>query len=417
MGKTEKLFTKNFTFLMLGQIFSLIGNYTLKFALSMYVLEQTGSASVFGTLLAIATVPAVILGPFGGVMADRLNRRNMMVALDFLSGTAVLAAFLLMGENMSMFLVGALQIVLAVLGAFESPVVQACVPQMQSGENLLKGNAAVNQVQALAGLVTPFTGSLFYAAFGIRPVLFGAAVCFFLTAFLERFIQLPCRKRGNEEKEGIWNMICADFGDSGRFLLREEPQVLKLLLLAALASFFVVGTAIVGLPYLVRTVLGLSAEHYGAAESAMGAAAVAGGILSGVLAGRLQMGRLYRLLIFTGICLLPAGMMFLLPVNAFGRYLVVLLCFCAVQAAATVFSVMSLSMIQERTPAELTGKIMAFVITFSACAQPLGQLIYGLLFDAFTQAVWVVLAVTGLAVICLGVSFRGLFLSFHKSQG
>ena len=89
MGKTEKLFTKNFTFLMLGQIFSLIGNYTLKFALSMYVLEQTGSASVFGTLLAIATVPAVILGPFGGVMADRLNRRNMMVALDFLSGTAV----------------------------------------------------------------------------------------------------------------------------------------------------------------------------------------------------------------------------------------------------------------------------------------------------------------------------------------
>lgn len=318
---------------------------------------------------------------------------------------------------MSMFLVGALQIVLAVLGAFESPVVQACVPQMQSGENLLKGNAAVNQVQALAGLVTPFTGSLFYAAFGIRPVLFGAAVCFFLTAFLERFIQLPCRKRGNEEKEGIWNMICADFGDSGRFLLREEPQVLKLLLLAALAGFFVVGTAIVGLPYLVRTVLGLSAEHYGAAESAMGAAAVAGGILSGVLAGRLQMSRLYRLLIFTGICLLPAGMMFLLPVNAFGRYLVVLLCFCAVQAAATVFSVMSLSMIQERTPAELTGKIMAFVITFSACAQPLGQLIYGLLFDAFTQAVWVVLAVTGLAVICLGVSFRGLFLSFHKSQG
>ena len=50
MGKTEKLFTKNFTFLMLGQIFSLIGNYTLKFALSMYVLEQTGSASVFGTV-------------------------------------------------------------------------------------------------------------------------------------------------------------------------------------------------------------------------------------------------------------------------------------------------------------------------------------------------------------------------------
>ena len=45
----DKLFTRNFTFLILGQVSSLIGNYTLKFALSMYVLEQTGSASIFAT--------------------------------------------------------------------------------------------------------------------------------------------------------------------------------------------------------------------------------------------------------------------------------------------------------------------------------------------------------------------------------
>ena len=65
MGKTEKLFTKNFTFLMLGQIISLIGNYTLKFALSMYVLEQTGSASIFAGMLSAALLPTVLLSPFG----------------------------------------------------------------------------------------------------------------------------------------------------------------------------------------------------------------------------------------------------------------------------------------------------------------------------------------------------------------
>lgn len=47
----DKLFTRNFTFLILGQVSSLIGNYTLKFALSMYVLEQTGSASIFGNFV------------------------------------------------------------------------------------------------------------------------------------------------------------------------------------------------------------------------------------------------------------------------------------------------------------------------------------------------------------------------------
>ena len=55
--KKEKLFTRNFTLLILGQVSSLTGNYTLKFALSMYVLEQTGSASIFAGMLSAALLP------------------------------------------------------------------------------------------------------------------------------------------------------------------------------------------------------------------------------------------------------------------------------------------------------------------------------------------------------------------------
>ena len=90
--KRQPLFSRNFTLLILGQVSSLIGNYTLKFALSMYVLEQTGSASIFATLLAAAMLPTILLSPFGGILADRINRRNIMVALDTLSGISVLIA-------------------------------------------------------------------------------------------------------------------------------------------------------------------------------------------------------------------------------------------------------------------------------------------------------------------------------------
>ena len=86
------LFTRNFTLLVLGQVSSLLGHYTLKFALSMYVLECTGSASVFAGLLAAAMVPTILLSPVGGVLADRADRRRIMVTLDALSGLAVLAA-------------------------------------------------------------------------------------------------------------------------------------------------------------------------------------------------------------------------------------------------------------------------------------------------------------------------------------
>ena len=100
-----KLFTRNFTFLILGQISSLIGNYTLKFALSMYVLEQTGSASIFAGLLALALLPTILLSPFGGILADRANRRNIMAALDTLSGLSVLIASFAMALGQDIFAV------------------------------------------------------------------------------------------------------------------------------------------------------------------------------------------------------------------------------------------------------------------------------------------------------------------------
>lgn len=122
----EKLFNRNFTLLILGQVSSLIGNYTLRFALSMHVLEQTGSASVFAGLLSLALLPTILLSPFGGVLADRVNRRNIMAALDALSGTAVLLAGFAMTFGRDIFVIGVLLVILSVLDAFESPTVQAC---------------------------------------------------------------------------------------------------------------------------------------------------------------------------------------------------------------------------------------------------------------------------------------------------
>lgn len=421
----EKLFNRNFTLLLLGQVFSLIGNYTLKFALSMYVLERTGSAAIFAGLLAVATVPQVLLAPIGGLLADRLNRRNMMVALDALSGTAVFLTFLGSGglhetggfhvmsqEGPSLLLISILQVVLGILGAFESPTVQACVPQMQTGENLLKGNAAVSQIQAVAGLVTPFLGSLFYTAFGIRPVLAVCAACFFLTALLECFIRLSHQKRPGGQK--IRQILRQDLGESMDFLLKKRPEVFRLLLLAALASFFVVGTAVVGLPFLVRNVLGLSANQYGAAESLMGGASVAGALAVGMLAGRLREKGLQSLLIAVGAVLIPAGAAFLLPLSTGVRYLILLVCFCIAQAVCSMFSILALSMIQESTPEHLTGKIMACVIALSTCAQPVGQVVYGLLFDLSAGSTWLVLLPTAAVLIALGGLSAGFLQRFAK---
>ncbi len=407
MTEKDRWLTRNFALLLLGQLSSLMGNYILKFALSMYVLEQTGSASVFSGMLALAMVPTILLSPFGGILSDRANRRNIMAALDALSGITVLAASLFFSSDRDIWVIGGVLLVLSVLGAFESPTVQACVPQMLSGEHVLKGNAAVSQIQAVTSLVTPFLGSLFYTAFGLRRIFYVTMACFFVTAFLESFIHLEYQKP--EKKANLSTVVKEDLARSVRFLCREETSVLKLLLLAAGVSMFVVGIITVGFPYLVRTVMGLSAQYYGAAESAMGIAAVLGSIAAGFLAERLKTFRLHLLIAAVGICLIPAGIVFFLPLGVIGKYAVLLLMFCGCQMLCSIFSIYALSAIQERTPQNLTGKVMACVYTLSMCVQPVGQLLYGFLFDKFSQQVQWILVPSGLLVCSIGAAAAVFF--------
>ena len=336
-----------------------------------------------------------------------------MVGLDTLSGCTVLVAGLVLPFGHDIWVIGALLVILSVLAAFESPTVQACIPQMLSGDNLMKGNAAVNQVQAIAGLITPFLGSLVYAAFGLTPVLWGTVACFFLTAILECFIHLDYQKA--EVTMSVREIIREDFSVSIHFLRREQPCILKLLLLAALASLFVAGTVVVGFPYLVRTVLGLSAEHYGAAESVMGVAAVLGSLFVVITAQKFRLRWLAFVFMGLGLSLIPTGIAFLLPIGSLGIYIILLVMFSLGQFGCSLFSTYAISVIQTRTPEHLMGKIMSYVFTLAMCAQPAGQIIYGALFDWFSDSPYWVLIPSGLLVCVIGLASSKFFVNFEKN--
>lgn len=245
----QKLFTKNFTLLMLGQASSLFGNYILRLALSMYVLEVTGSAVVFAGILSIATIPTILLSPVGGILADRADRRNIMVALDTLTGISVLCAAVFLSGDNAVVVISALLVILSVLGAFETPTVQACIPQMLAGDNIIKGNAVVNQVASISYLIAPLLGGILYSAVGLKPVMYASVVCFFVTALFECFIKLGYQAR--EFQGNVLSMVKNDFSGSICFIMKERPDIMKMLLLAAFSRFFVMGDTLVGLPFLI----------------------------------------------------------------------------------------------------------------------------------------------------------------------
>ena len=411
---TEKLFTKNFTLLILGQLTSLFGNFILKLALSMYVLEVTGSATVFAGILSAATIPTILLSPLGGILADRADRRNIMVALDALTGVSVLCAALFLSESNAIAVISTLLIILSILGAFETPTVQACIPTMLQGDNIMKGNAVVNQVASLSYLIAPMLGGVLYAMFGLKPIMYASVVCFFITALFECFIKLSYQRI--QSQGGVLQIVKQDFLSSMQYISKEQTSISKMLLLTAFSRLFVMGITIVGLPFLVRTVLGFNAKYYGAAESALAVATILGSIAAGILAEKLKIHKLSVLLATLGIFIIPAGIVFLLPVNAMIKYGVTVVSFCGMQAVISIFSIFAVSLIQQRTPNHLIGKVMAYTSTVTLCVQPIGQIVYGFLFDRFYSAVYFVLIPTGIIVCIVGLSAMSFFKNMEREQ-
>lgn len=408
----EKLFTKNFSLLIAGLAVSLFGNCILDFALSMYVLEMTGSAAVFAGFLAAAMLPTILLSPLGGVLADRVNRRNIMVSLDVLSGLVILASAIFVTRGNDLLIIGITLVVMSVLGAFESPTVQACVPQMQSGNNIVRGNAVVNQISAISTLAGPFAGSMLYTAFGLKTVMYAGAACFFVTALFECFIRLP--QIPTKPEGSFLATIRSDLAVSSRYICKEQTAILKLLLLVALVAFFIQGVALIGLPYMVRNTLGLSANYYGAMESVLGVASLAGSVAAGFLISKFRTSNLSLLILGIGLCLFPIGASFILPASVYLRYGTLLCFFVMIQVIASIFSIFGLSIIQQLTPESMIGKIMAYTSTITLCAQPVSQIIYGIAFDAFSHAVFLVILPTGIVLCGVGFCTRRFFLKLEK---
>lgn len=184
----EKTLNRNFIFLIIGQASSMFGTTLLKFTSSLLILDLTSSATSFGIITAIGYLPPVFLSPIGGIIADRSNKRNLMIALDGLYGImAVLLVFSLSFSNV-LILITVIMVGLSVVSSFESPVVQSSIPLIQEKDNLIQSNAIVSQINMIANLTGPLLAGLLYNAVGkaylsgVQIIFSGCAICFFSAA-------------------------------------------------------------------------------------------------------------------------------------------------------------------------------------------------------------------------------------------
>ena len=380
----DPLRTRDFRLLVAGLGISLFANLMLRFAMSMWVLDETGSAAAFASILTASILPTILLSPLGGVMADRTNRRTVMVALDALSAVTVLVcATIFSAAGFNLAAIAVMQVVLAVLDAMETPTVQAALPQMfrSHGEDVMRrAMAVVNVVNQTSTLVPAVLGGVLYAAVGAMPMMEITIVGFGAAAVVECFIRLGAPDRGD------------DLRAAGRFLTRERPHVLHLVLICAALNFLVTGYAEVGFPYMVRTVLGFGSTAYGLAYGLVGASGLLGALVGGRVARSLSMRRFPMAIAAFSLTILPQALAMTIPAGGVMRLAVLTASTCGTMIAITLANLIAVPAIQMGCPEDMTGKVMSLALSASMCAQPLGQIAYGWAYSVYPAGA--VLAVT-----------------------
>lgn len=415
--KENKLLSKDFSLVVIGQIISLFGNNMLRFALPLYLLNKTHSASLFGIVSACSFIPMIILSPIGGIIADRINKRNIMVILDFCTAILTLIYTLFLGKVSLITLTFVTLIILYGIQGTYQPSVQASIPVLVSREKIVSANSIVSLVNSLANLLGPVLGGIVYGFYGINIVLIISMICFCISAVMEIFINIPFIKKPSNGN--IFSIAKSDLKDGMSFMKNKQPVIWKVTIFVAAINFFFTALLIIGIPVIITQKLEFNVNEgnrlYGYCQGAMATGGIIGGLISATLSKKFNINKSYIFLLLCPVllCPIPIALFFnFSPMTSY--YFIVSSCFLTI-ISSTIFSIEMISYLQLITPSELIGKIMSLTMCICMIANPLGQAIYGELLEIFIDRIYLVFFFTILISLIIAVVSKKVFKKIPNS--
>lgn len=412
----KTIFSKDFILIAIGQIISIFGNQILRYALPLYLLNQTGSSALFGAISASAFIPMIILFPIGGIIADRFNKKNIMVMLDFSTAILIFLFCLLKGTiNIGPLMAITMIILYGIQGAYQ-PAVKASIPVLVDMENIMQANSVVDLINSLASMAGPVIGGMLFSIVGLTPILYVSIGCFFVSAIMETFLNIPFKKK--KVKGNIFTIGLLDIKESFIFMFKKRPILWKASLIYASLNLFLTSLTLIAVPVLITQYLGFTTNTanrlYGYAQGVIAAGAILGGIIAGVLSKKLKPKSSIFILIGCELSILLVGIALQVLVGTIQIYIILLFGCGLLVALSTIFQIQIMSYLQILTPKDLIGKIVSCFICISMCTNPLGQLIYGIIFDKIINKIYLPFYVSAFIMLLISIFTRHIFYEFNN---
>jgi MFS family permease len=391
----------NYRLFWLGQLISLSGTWMQTTAQAWLVLKLTNSPTALGTVTMLQFLPVMLLTLFGGVLADRLPKRTVLVCTQAAGALQAFAlAALVLSNRVELWQIYVLAFILGLINAFDTPTRQAFVVELVGPEYLQNAVALNSSLFNGARVIGPAIGGVLISTVGIGQTFLWNGI-----SFLPVIAGLLLMRSGEfyASSRAQPGNVFRQLAEGIRYALGTREVLLILLLIGTLGTFGYNFTTI--LPLIARYVLQAGAIGLGLLTSAVGLGSLVAA-LSVAGARRTSMAVLLAAATLFSILLILIGLSSWLPLTL-GLLFVL-------GVASIVFTASANTRLQLTTPGELRGRVMALYFLLFAGTTPIGSLTIGFL----AAAIGVQPAVVLMGAICLaGVSGTALFARRDSVDG
>jgi DHA3 family macrolide efflux protein-like MFS transporter len=365
-----------FTVIWLGQLVSLFGSSMTRFAIGVWLYQQTGLATTFATMIFFATLPRILLTPIAGVLVDRWNRKLTMMLSDLAAGiTSILLLFLLQADSLEIWHIYALVAFSSAFESFQWPAYSSSITLMVDKKHYSRTNAMLEMARNGSAVVAPLLAAALLAVVEIEGIVIVDIITFLVAIGTLLIIAIPQPQQsetGKNARGGLLKEMLFGF----RFILGNRS------LLALQVNFFLINLML-GIGAALRTpmILARTANNellLGTVLSIAAAGSVVGSIIVSAWGGPKR--QIHGVLI--GLLLGSFG----LAIQGLGQELIVwslggfIIFFFLPMANASLQSIW-----QSKTPPDVQGTVFAARRLIGQGSLPIALLLAGPLSDNLAE--------------------------------
>jgi DHA3 family macrolide efflux protein-like MFS transporter len=365
---------RTFLIIWLGELISILGSGLTSFALGVWIFQQTGQATPFALTVLFGNLPRILLAPLAGSLADRWNRRWLMILAD--TGDALVTlvvVFLVAAGQLQVWNIYLIALCESAFAAFQEPAYTASVTLLVPKKELGRASGMMQMGQALEMLVSPLLAGVLFGLIGLPGIILIDFVTYFFAVGALLIVHIP-------QPETIQSPDVAKSSRKGNFLsdaaygwqyLRARNGLFGLLWYFALVNFLLNFAGVLVGPLVLST---NAPAALGAVDMALGAGMLIGSVVMSVWGGPQR--RILGVIGFIALAslgLLLTGLRPSAVLNGAGLFL---LMFCIPLASGS-----SQAIFQSKVAPGVQGRVFAMRSMISRSMMPLAYLLTGPLAD------------------------------------